>query len=45
MDKVLTDIKKRWMDYLERLARINEREFGFGSLSLATFDRIRKNQY
>ncbi len=35
-------IKNRLMNYLEKMAKVNEREFGFGSLSLSTFERIYK---
>ncbi|MGL1891965.1 MAG: hypothetical protein OCD02_10080 [Spirochaetaceae bacterium] len=38
----MKNIKKRFNDYLERLIVINEREFGHGSLSLLTFNKINK---
>ncbi len=40
----LRSAKRMWVNYLNRVIEFNEREFGTGSLSLATFDRINKHK-
>lgn len=44
MFEILRSIKRRWISYLNRVIKFNEREFGTGSLSLATFDRINRHK-
>lgn len=37
-------IKNRWINYLERLIEFNQREFGYGSLSLETFNKLARRK-